>query len=212
MAELPLDVAAPLLPDSRPRRFRGWSMLAWFTLAIGLTVPGQTLGVAVFIDHFIDGLDLSRPAVSTAYLVCTVVGAVALLPIGRWIDRVGVSRAMLWIGLAFGGALMATSAVRGLVGLPALVRHGPHRRHPRARDESARRRVGGGTATALCQLRGLRLVSADPAGRRRRDGGRRPARGDGRPTRTALRYARAGIGRLTPVLQTARIDSSATRG
>jgi len=92
-------------------------MLAWFTLAIGLTVPGQTLGVAVFIDHFIEGLDLSRSAVSAAYLVGTVVGAVVLLPIGRWIDRVGVSRAMLWVGVAFGGALVATSAVRGIVTL-----------------------------------------------------------------------------------------------
>ena len=92
-------------------------MLVWFTLAIGLTVPGQTLGVAVFIDHFIEGLDLSRSAVSTAYLVGTIAGALALLPIGRWVDRVGVSRAMLWIGLAFGGALVATSAVRGIVTL-----------------------------------------------------------------------------------------------
>ena len=92
-------------------------MLVWFTLAIGLTVPGQTLGVAVFIDHFIEGLDLSRSSVSAAYLVGTVVGALALLPIGRWVDRVGVSRAMLWVGLAFGGALVATSAVRGIVSL-----------------------------------------------------------------------------------------------
>ncbi len=92
-------------------------MLVWFTLAICLTVPGQTLGVAVFIDHFIEGLDLSRSAVSTAYLVGTIVGAVALLPIGRWVDRVGVSRAMLWIGIAFGGVLVATSAVRGIVTL-----------------------------------------------------------------------------------------------
>lgn len=98
-------------------RFRGWSMLVWCTLTLGLTAPGQTVGVAVFIDEFISGLGVSRSAVSAVYLLGTLVGAVMLLPVGRWIDRVGVSRSMLVIGTAFGCALVATSAVRGLATL-----------------------------------------------------------------------------------------------
>ncbi len=98
-------------------RFRGWWMLAWCTLVLGLTAPGQTVGVSVFIDQFIGGLGLSRSAVSGAYLVGTITGAFALPSIGRWIDRSGVSRAMLVIGLTFGLALIATGAVQGIVTL-----------------------------------------------------------------------------------------------
>ena len=92
-------------------------MLVWCTLTLGLTAPGQTVGVSVFIDHFISGLGLSRSAVSAAYLVGTITGAFALPSIGRWIDRTGISRAMLVIGAGFGAALIATGAVQGIVTL-----------------------------------------------------------------------------------------------
>ena len=99
------------------QRFRGWWMLVWCTLLLGLSAPGQTVGVAVFIDEFIGALDLSRSAVSGAYLVGTVIGAVALPLIGRWVDDQGISRVLLVIGVAFGAALIATGAVRGIVTL-----------------------------------------------------------------------------------------------
>lgn len=99
------------------RRFRGWWMLAWCTLILGLSAPGQTVGVAVFIDEFIGALDLSRSAVSGAYLVGTVTGALALPLVGRWVDVAGISRALLVIGAAFGAALIATGAVQGIVTL-----------------------------------------------------------------------------------------------
>lgn len=92
-------------------------MLAWCTLILGLSAPGQTVGVAVFIDEFIGALDLSRSAVSGAYLVGTVIGAIALPLVGRWVDVAGISRALLVIGTAFGAALIATGAVHGIVTL-----------------------------------------------------------------------------------------------
>lgn len=112
------DVALDVIRGERTGgRFRGWSMLVWCTLTLGLTAPGQTVGVAVFIDEFIAGLGVSRSAVSAVYLVGTLVGAVVLIPLGRWIDRTGVSKAMLVVGAAFGLALVATSTVHGLVTL-----------------------------------------------------------------------------------------------
>ncbi len=100
-----------------PPAFLGWRMLAWCTLAMGLTAPGQTIGVAVFIDHFVTDLSLSRSQVSAAYLVGTVLGALSMPAAGRLIDKHGVRWTMAAVGLGFGAALIATGAVQGLVTL-----------------------------------------------------------------------------------------------
>ena len=92
-------------------------MLALATLSAGLTGPGQTIGVSVFVDRFIEDLSLTRDQVSAAYLVGTLAGA-ALLPwVGRQIDRRGVRVAQMMIGTAFAVALVNMSLVNGLVWL-----------------------------------------------------------------------------------------------
>ena len=60
-------------------RPRGYGILGLATITSVLTGPGQTIGVSVFIDHFVTDLGLSRSQVSTAYLIGTLSGA-ALLP------------------------------------------------------------------------------------------------------------------------------------
>ncbi|MDJ0767768.1 MAG: MFS transporter [Ilumatobacter sp.] len=100
---------------SRPRP--AWLVLGLAILAAALTGPGQTIGVSVFIDHFVDDLGLSRSEVSGAYMVGTLVGASLLPFVGRFIDRRGVRVAQVAIGLAFGVALVNMSLVNGLVWL-----------------------------------------------------------------------------------------------
>ncbi len=99
------------------RHFLGWRIVLLATITAALTGPGQTIGVSVFVDPMIEALHLTRSELSTAYLIGTLLGAVALLPIGRWIDRAGARRAMTWIGLAFGAGLVAMSGVQGFVTL-----------------------------------------------------------------------------------------------
>ena len=101
----------------RPRHFIGWRIAVLATITGAMTGPGQTIGVSVFVDPMINGLNLTRSQVSMAYLIGTLVGAAALLPVGRWIDRVGSRQAMTWIGVAFGIGLVAMSGVRGFVTL-----------------------------------------------------------------------------------------------
>ena len=96
---------------------KGWGVLALAVITSALTGPGQTLGVAVFIDHFVDDLSLTRPQVSTAYLVGTLCGAALLPRVGQLVDRFGVRRAQMAIGVAFGLALVNMSLVNGLVWL-----------------------------------------------------------------------------------------------
>lgn len=92
-------------------------VLAFAIIAAGMTGPGQTIGVSVFIDHLVDDLSLSRSQVSTAYLVGTLTGAVLLPSVGKFIDRRGVRVAQVLIGLMFGLALVNMSFVNGLIWL-----------------------------------------------------------------------------------------------
>ncbi|MCP4307611.1 MAG: MFS transporter [bacterium] len=97
--------------------FSGWRILALAIVTGALTGPGQTVGVSVFVDHFIADLGMSRSQVSTAYLIGTLVAALGLPLVGQRIDSHGVRRAMTVIGASFGAALIAMAGVQGFVTL-----------------------------------------------------------------------------------------------
>jgi sugar phosphate permease len=87
-----------------PRRlpfFYGWGVLAFGTLGMLMSSPGQTIGVSVFTDALIDELALSRTGLSLAYLVGTIGSAFMLAQAGRLYDH-------------FGGRLVATGAAGAL--------------------------------------------------------------------------------------------------
>lgn len=105
--------SAPVEPVTL--RFSGWRIVAFATITASLTGPGQTIGVSVFVDHFIADLGLTRSEVAAAYLAGTLIGSLALPKVGLWIDRTGVRNAMTAIGIAFGAALVLMSGVNSLV-------------------------------------------------------------------------------------------------
>lgn len=100
-----------------PDGFYGWRIVALTALLTAMTAPGQTVGVSVFVDPMIAGLELSRSQVSLAYLVGTLAGAMTLPVLGSRIDRHGVRRTTIAIGLAFGAALVAMAGVAGFLTL-----------------------------------------------------------------------------------------------
>jgi len=95
--------------------FYGWYMLFFCTIVRGFTAPGQTIGVSAFTDDLIESLGTSRSAVSTAYLVGTLTGAMALPFIGRWVDRAGVKRTLTIISTGFAIAIALTGTVQNIV-------------------------------------------------------------------------------------------------
>ncbi|MES3628750.1 MAG: MFS transporter [Longimonas sp.] len=114
------------MPDSTPSPtplmqrmpgFYGWTVLAAATLGMAATLPGQTAGVSLFIDAFVDDLSLSRTVVSWLYTVATVTGSLALPWIGRKMDYIGPRRMVLLVGGGFALACMAMSQVRGWITL-----------------------------------------------------------------------------------------------
>jgi MFS family permease len=94
-------------------------MVGWSALMVAATAPGQTAAVSVFIDPMISELGISRSAISTAYLIGTLTGALAMPFIGRMLDRFGVRRVMAGIGIVFSAALCSLAAVSSIVGLTA---------------------------------------------------------------------------------------------
>ncbi len=112
-----------LLTDARSAhagtgiRFYGWRVVAMCALTLGMTAPGQTAGVSVFIDPMMATLDLSRSQISLAYLVGTLAGAGTMPAFGRLIDRRGVRYTMTAIAVSFPVVLLAMAGVGGLVTL-----------------------------------------------------------------------------------------------
>lgn len=87
-------INSPLKPNwpfdiSRLPFYYGWMIWIFSTLGILASIPGQTMGMAVFTDHLIDALGLSRTQLSMAYLVGTVGSSLFLTRAGRWYDRLG---------------------------------------------------------------------------------------------------------------------------
>ncbi len=58
--------------------YYGWIMAVVSTLGFLFSVPGQTMGMAVFADAFIDALDVPRTQLSLAYMIGTVASAAIL--------------------------------------------------------------------------------------------------------------------------------------
>jgi len=97
--------------------FHGWRMVGLAALMLGLTGPGQTVGVSVFVDPMIDALAITRSELSAAYLVGTLLASAALPRVGRALDTYGTRRTLLVVALGLGTALAGMSLVTGLVTL-----------------------------------------------------------------------------------------------
>lgn len=54
-----------------------------------MSIPGQTMGMAVFTDPFIEAFGLTRTQLSIAYLFGTIGSSLFLTQAGRWYDRFG---------------------------------------------------------------------------------------------------------------------------
>jgi MFS family permease len=94
-----------------PASFLGWRIVLLAGLAGTMTGPGQSIGVSAFRSAMVDDLATTDTALSTAYMVGTLVASTFLPGIGRWVDRVGARRAMTVVAIAFAAVLAHMSAI-----------------------------------------------------------------------------------------------------
>ncbi len=83
-----IPVNWPFSPKKLPF-FYGWVVWLFSTLGFLISIPGQTMGMAVFTDPFIEVLGLTRTELSLAYLFGTVGSSLFLTKAGRWYDKYG---------------------------------------------------------------------------------------------------------------------------
>jgi cyanate permease len=112
-------------PVARLPFFYGWVIAAVSTLGFLCSVPGQTMGMAVFSDTFIAEFGLTRTELSTAYLFGTIASAFTLPRAGRWYDRWGArimlvaAPAVLGIMLLFiSGIDLLADLLVGVIAIP----------------------------------------------------------------------------------------------
>ena len=99
---LKLSPTWPFNPAKVPF-FYGWIIWIFSTLGYLFSIPGQTMGMAVFTDAFIDTLGMSRTELSMAYLFGTVGSSLFLTRAGKLYDihggRIMITLSSLVLGL-----------------------------------------------------------------------------------------------------------------
>ena len=110
--------AEPAGPAQK-RLHPGWFVILAGLVATFMTTPGQTVGIAPFIDHISSDLALTRDEVLMYYSLGTLFGVLPAPFIGRLSDRFGPRRVIPVVVLAVSMACLALALVQGPVTLAA---------------------------------------------------------------------------------------------
>lgn len=94
----------PFNPASWPF-FYGWVIVACSSIGIIASIPGQTIGVGVFVDFLVDVIKLSPDNLSLAYLIGTLASSMTMPFAGRLLDRWGARSLGVISSLGLGAAL-----------------------------------------------------------------------------------------------------------
>ncbi len=96
---------------SRTPFFYGWIILTASALTRFISSPGQTFLISVFIDPIISELGWSRTLISSLYTAGSLTAGVAVIFVGRLLDRYGARIILLAVGILFGLAALWMSTV-----------------------------------------------------------------------------------------------------
>jgi MFS family permease len=80
--------------------YYGWVVVAIAALGVFFSGPGQTYSVSVFIDSYINDFGWSRSEVSSIYSAATLLSGLCMFFVGRFIDRFGQRRMMVFVSIA----------------------------------------------------------------------------------------------------------------
>ncbi len=96
---------------SRLPFYYGWVILIVGSLGVLASIPGQTMGVSVFTDHYIEHLKISRVSLSSAYMAGTLISSFLIPFAGSFYDKKGakITSSIAAVALAFFISLLGFS-------------------------------------------------------------------------------------------------------
>lgn len=106
----------PVRPAGTPF-FYGWVVAFLATIGICASMPGQTIGVGVFKTRLMEALGLTSMQLSVAYMIGTFLSALFLNAGGRFFDRAGARKAIVYSLAALGFVLLGLSAIDKIAAL-----------------------------------------------------------------------------------------------
>jgi len=95
--------------------FYGWVILTVGTITSVMIGPSQTFTFGLFVDAYVNELDLSRSQLSLFYGIATLTAALLLPLMGRLTDRFGARSMILWAAAGLGLACWTMGQVQGLL-------------------------------------------------------------------------------------------------
>lgn len=102
---------------SRLSIYYGWSIVLVAILTQTVTGVGQTYGISVFNPFLLDSLGISLSVLTGTYMVGTLAAALPQFFIGSLMDRFGIQRTTLAVGILLGGACLAFSRINSVLTL-----------------------------------------------------------------------------------------------
>lgn len=109
-----MPAAWPYDPGRLPF-FYGWVIWALSTLGFLMSVPGQTMGMAVFTEPFMEAFSLGRTELATAYFFGTTASSLFLTRAGRWYDRYQARTMMVGASVVLSAVLVFMSGIDVLI-------------------------------------------------------------------------------------------------
>jgi len=97
--------------------YYGWLILPVAIIAQGVTGVGQTYGVSVFNPSLLESMGISLSVLSGAYMIGTLAASLPQPYIGLLMDRFGIQRTTIVIGILLGGACLFFSQVNSTLTL-----------------------------------------------------------------------------------------------
>ena len=91
--------------------YYGWFLLPFASLGVIMSLPGQTAGFSAFTEPLLNISGISRTALSTAYLIGTITSGFILPFIGKFIDKLGSRKMMVFASISLGLTLLLMSRV-----------------------------------------------------------------------------------------------------
>ncbi|HEX6771763.1 MAG TPA: MFS transporter [Acidobacteriaceae bacterium] len=99
--------------SQRPRIFYGWWIVLVSVAGEFFGAPVSVYSFGIFLKPLVHEFHASRAAISFAFMLHNVVGALLLPAMGRLIDRVGARRVILILTAIFALALLSGLCIRG---------------------------------------------------------------------------------------------------